>query len=261
MQKIREQDIARLYHINSNNVKDRISDFSVNMDRKPMRFRTYLNSKRVGLPGRDFRLDVSLGDVLQRRRSVREFHLRPLELDVLGRLLHTCYGVRGHRQVEEQWVYDRPSPSAGGLYPLELYVAAQAVGGLTDGIYHYDARAHELEIRQTGIYHKEIADMTIGQQMVCDANLVVIISAVFQRTMWKYGQRGYRYVWLDAGHLGQNLYLVAVALGLGPVAIGGFFDNDLNRLLALPAGEEVVYLVCVGQLKTSDARRVPPSTD
>lgn len=80
-----------------------------------------------------------------------------------------------------------------------------------------------------------------------NANGVVMISAVFQQTMWKYGQRGYWYVWLDAGHVGQNFYLVATALALGPVTIGGFFDSELNNLLNLTMDEEIIYLVCIGQ--------------
>jgi SagB-type dehydrogenase family enzyme len=83
--------------------------------------------------------------------------------------------------------------------------------------------------------------------MVTNTNVVVIITAIRERTMWKYGQRGYRYVWLDAGHLGENLYLVATAMGLGPVGVGGFFDRELNALLALPAKEEAFYVVCIGQ--------------
>ena len=79
--------------------------------------------------------------------------------------------------------------------------------------------------------------------------LTVVITAIPERTTWKYGQRGYRYVWLDAGHLGQNLYLVATAMGLGPVGIGGFFDRELDALLDLPAEERAFYLVCVGQPK------------
>lgn len=82
---------------------------------------------------------------------------------------------------------------------------------------------------------------------ICNANGVVMISAVFQQTMWKYGQRGYWYVWLDAGHVGQNFYLVATALALGPVTIGGFFDSELNNLLNLTMDEEIIYLVCIGQ--------------
>ena len=187
--------------------------------------------------------------MLKLRQSRRDHHLRPLPLVALGRLLYCSYGARGYRKIEGQWTYDRPAPSAGGLYPLEIYIATQMVEGLTDAIYHYDARAHQLELRCTGQFHSALADMTIGQDMIRDANLVILISAIFHRTMWKYGQRGYRYVFLDAGHLGQNFYLVATALGLGPVAIGGFFDEEINRLVGLPDDEEVIYLLCVGQSK------------
>lgn len=250
MSQSKEPDIARLYHLNSSNLRCRVAELTVDADRYPIRFRTYAGSQRVGLPGKDFDLGTfTLGAVLQKRRSCREFVLGSLDLALVGRLLHASYGVRGYRKVEGQWTYDRPSPSAGGLYPLELYLATQAVEGLLDGIYHYDARSHQLELMHTGLFHPTLADMTIGQDMIREANLVIMIAAIPQRTMWKYGQRGYRYVWLDAGHLGQNLYLVATALGLGPVSIGGFFDEELNRLVSLPPGEEVIYLVCVGQPK------------
>ena len=97
------------------------------------------------------------------------------------------------------------------------------------------------------MHHAALADMTIGQEMLREANLVVMISGIFQRTMWKYGQRGYRFVLFEAGHLGQNLYLVAAALGLGPVAIGGFFDDEVHELARLPSDEQVLYMVCIGQ--------------
>lgn len=249
MARSREPDVARLYHAHSSHVRCRGIEMTVDGDRRPERFRTYPGSPRVRLPGRDLDLPVPLGEVIARRRSVRQFSLAPLKLDVLGRLLHASYGLRGYREVDGEWIHDRTSPSAGGRYPLEIYVATQAVEGLLDGVYHYDARAHELEERRMGLLHPALADLTLGQDMIRGANLVFLISAVMERTMWKYGQRGYRYVWLDAGHLGQNLYLVATALGLGPVAIGGFFDDELNRLIALPESgeEEIIYLVCVGQ--------------
>jgi SagB-type dehydrogenase family enzyme len=243
-----EPDIARLYHGHSRHLRQRMPDIGSDADAPPRRFRTYPGSPRVDLPGRDFALSVPLGETLRRRESVRDFLLRPLPLETVGRLLHASYGVRGYRQMEGQWTYDRPSPSAGGLYPLELYIVAQLVDGLADGIYHYDARSHQLEQRDTGAAHPDVARITLGQEMIRSANLVVAITAIFQRTMWKYGQRGYRYVWLDAGHLAQNLYLVATALGLGAMAIGGFYDAEMNDLLALPADEEeVIYMVCVGQ--------------
>jgi SagB-type dehydrogenase family enzyme len=243
-----EPDIARLYHGHSRYLRRRMIDIPTDVDTQPRRFRTYAGSPRVALPGRDFALGVSLGETLQRRESVRDFLLQPLPLETVGRLLNTCYGVRGYRQIEGQWTYDRPTPSAGGLYPLELYIAAQMVDDLVDGIYHYDARSHQLELRRTGVIHPDVASATLDQEMIHSANLVVAITAIFQRTMWKYRQRGYRYVWLDAGHLGQNLYLVATALGLGAMAVGGFYDAELNDLFALPADEEdVIYMVCIGQ--------------
>jgi SagB-type dehydrogenase family enzyme len=242
-----ETDVAALYHLNSNNSRHRTVDFDVAEDSRPLRFRTYPGSLRVSLPGKDFELPMSLGEALRARHSTRSFRPESLPLEAFGRLLFCSYGVRGKKKIEGEWCYDRPSPSAGGLYPLEFYAACQNVGGLRDGIYHYDACAHELELQKTGLFHLEIAGMMIGQDMVRDVNIVLLIAANFRRTMWKYGQRGYRYIFLDAGHAAQNVYLVATALNLGVVSIGGFFDDELSSLVGLPGSEErVIYAVCVG---------------
>ena len=247
MARSRESDVARLYHLHSSNVRGRPIEVSLDDDRQAIRYRAYAGAPRTALPGRDFAVEEELGAVLERRRSLRDFALQPLPLATLGRLLHASYGVRGRRRLDAGWGEDRPAPSAGGLYPLEIYAVTQGVVGLEDGIHHYDARAHELELRRPGVAHETLVDLTFGQSMVRDANVVVAITAVWQRTLYKYGPRGYRHVFLDAGHLGQNLYLVATALGLGPVAIGGFLDAELNALLKLPEGEEAIYLVCIGQ--------------
>jgi SagB-type dehydrogenase family enzyme len=190
---------------------------------------------------------MSLGEAIEKRRSIRELAQEPLPLETLGRLLHTAYGVRGHCKMGPDWTAVRTTPSAGGRYPLELYVATQSVEGLADGIYHYDARAHELELRRPGLAQPALADLTVGQEVTRLANVVIVVTAIRERTMWKYGQRGYRYVFIDAGHVGQNVYLVATALGLGPTAIGGFFDAEMNALLDLPSDEEAVYVLCIGQ--------------
>jgi SagB-type dehydrogenase family enzyme len=124
---------------------------------------------------------------------------------------------------------------------------SQRVDGLADGVHHYDARAHQLEERRRGRFHAQIANMTLGQAMVADANLVIVVTAVFQRTMWKYGQRGYRYVWLEAGHLGQSIYLAAHAMHLGAVAIGGFFEREVDACIGVSGTDETaVYMLCVG---------------
>lgn len=248
-----EADLARLYHLHSSHERARLPEPVLDLDRVPTRFRTYPGAARTALPGKDFAIEMPLGKALERRRSIREYALGPLPLETLGRLLHTSYGVRGHRRVEGEVTCDRPAPSAGGRYPLELYVATQTVEGLQDGIYHYDARAHELEHVREGLAQPALVDLIMGQELARDANVVVVITAVRDRTMWKYGQRGYRHVLLDAGHVGQNLYLVATALGLGPTAIGGFFDRDLGALLGLPDDEEPFYVVCIGQPAAQEA--------
>lgn len=266
-------DVARLYHLHSSYVRGRLvdrldarfRDLSVDDDRRPVRFRTYPGSRRLDLGPRDFRLSAALGTVLQSRRSVRDLRLRPLALSRVARLLHASYGVRGYRGREGWRSYDRPCPSAGGLYPLELYVAAQRVRGLPDGLYHYDARAHQLELRGSRPVHAELARTLPGretQAVVRSANLVIVMAAIFDRTTWKYGERGYRYVWLEAGHLGQNLYLAATALRLGAVSLGAFFDEELNDVLGLTTGEEeAIYVVCVGQRRKTGARTAAGAKD
>ncbi|MDC0717524.1 SagB/ThcOx family dehydrogenase [Nannocystis bainbridge] len=247
MARSNETNIARLYHLHSSHVRARSVDPAHEVDLHPPRFRVYPGSLRVALPGRDFALDAPLGAVLERRRSLREYVRATMPLETLGRLLYASYGVRGSREVEGDLNYERSAPSAGARYPLEIYLATQSVEGVEDGIYHYDPRAHELELRRVGLAQPTLMDLAIGQAMVGEANVVLIITALAMRTMWKYGQRGYRYLFLDAGHLGQNVYLSATALGLCPAALGGFFDGELNALLELPSDEEAIYLICVGQ--------------
>jgi SagB-type dehydrogenase family enzyme len=236
-----------LYHLQSSNTREVLPDLSVNDDHRPFKWRTYPEAPRIDLPGKEFDLKVPFDQVIASRRSIRDYHLQDLPLDSLGSLLFCSYGVNGLKNVDCEWVYLRPSPSAGGLAPLEIYIATQRVSDLADGIYHYDPRAHQLEFLADGVFHSQLADMTLGQDMLKTANLGIIITAIFERTLWKYGPRGYRYVWLDAGHLGQNIYLVATALGLGPVAIGGFFDSEISQMLTLPEEEAPIYLFSIGQ--------------
>jgi SagB-type dehydrogenase family enzyme len=248
MSRSRETDLARLYHLNSSNARGKWPELTVDPERRPGQRRIYAGAERIVLPGRDLQLDLTLGEALARRRSRRDFRLAPLPLALLGRWLYASFGIKGRLELEGVAIPDRPFPSAGGLHPLELYVVTQQVTDLPDGIYHYDPWVHELERRRSGSFHDALAAMSLGQDMLRDTNLVVCLTAIWERTQWKYGQRGYRYVWLEAGHVGQNFYLAAAALGLATAAIGGFFDRELGRLLALPQGEEdVIYLLCAGQ--------------
>ncbi|APV51465.1 hypothetical protein BWI17_18265 [Betaproteobacteria bacterium GR16-43] len=253
---------ARFFHLNSSNARAKAVDLAVDYDTRPRRFKSLPSVTRVALPKGNFNIQQTLGEALRSRTSTRDFKLRSLPLARLSQLLYLSHGIRGLKTVEGEVAFDRCAPSAGGLYPIELYVATQQVQGVPDGVYHYDARYHRLEEVVRGNRHAELAELTIGQDMIRTANAVVVMCAVFQRTMWKYGSRGYRYTLLDAGHIGQNLYLSAGAMGLGAVTIGGFFDAEVNRLLKLSSDEDALYLACIGQHDRPHARKAKrrPST-
>jgi SagB-type dehydrogenase family enzyme len=243
---IDESDIAGLYHLNSSNFRSRPPDLSVDDDRRPSRFRTFPGAERLPLTGCDLEVPAPLGETLERRASERVFAGRSMPREFLGKLLFGAYGIRGAKPVNGGTVWDRPAPSAGGLYPLEFYAVTQQVEDLPNGVFHFDPLARELEVISHRAVSSELASLTIGQEMLADANAVLVIAADFARTMWKYGQRGYRYVWLDAGHAAQNVYLLATALGLAVVSVGGFYDQAVGELIGLPDEERAIYLVCAG---------------
>ncbi|HEX4961193.1 MAG TPA: SagB/ThcOx family dehydrogenase [Thermoanaerobaculia bacterium] len=248
MPKALEPDLARLYHLNSSNVRCMAPDLELDESRRPAKRRLDPGAERIPLPGRDFDLSVSLGATLATRRSRRDLQLSPLPLDILGRLLFMSFGIASWREAAGTLVLERPFPSGGALYPLELYVVAQEVTDLPDGVYHYDPWTHELARRRSGRFHEQLAGMAFGQDVIRHANLVICLTAIFERTTWKYGQRGYRYVLFEAGHVNHNLYLIATALGLAGFAVGGFFDQEVSGLLDLQSGEEdPLYLFCAGQ--------------
>jgi SagB-type dehydrogenase family enzyme len=141
----------------------------------------------------------------------------------------------------------RAAPSAGGLYPVETYLFLRAVEGYEPGIYHFRPHVFDLELLKKGDYSMELAQAALGQMMMVRSQVVFIWSAVVERSKWKYGQRAYRYIYLDAGHIGQNLYLAAEALGLGACTIGAIFDDQVNNIIGVDGLEETaVYMATVG---------------
>jgi SagB-type dehydrogenase family enzyme len=242
----RDIDVAALYHLNSSNVRTTPGQLPPDPERKPPVQRVHPGARRITLPGADLDIARPLGDALASRRSLRDYSDEILPKLLLGKLLFACAGVNGTLSFEGITLGARTYPSGGGLYPLEIYPVLQRVEGIADGIYHYDPFAHELEEIRAGNFHDRFAAMTFGQDMLATANAILFITAVFERSMWKYGQRGYRYVWIEAGHLGQNLYLVSGALGLAPVALGGFYDAEANALLGLGGAEQTIYAICAG---------------
>ena len=187
----------------------------------------------VHLPAPRTDSDVSLEEALATRRSVREFTDEPLTTQQISQLLWAAQGITA------DWG-GRTAPSAGALYPLEVYVA------MREGLYHYLPEGHRLQILGRTDLRASLADAALGQTAVSDAPTVFVIAAVYARTAEKYEDRAERYVQLEAGHACQNLLLEAVALGLGAVPMGSFSDAEVARTLGLPTGQTPLYLVPVG---------------
>ncbi|MFQ6133325.1 MAG: SagB/ThcOx family dehydrogenase [Armatimonadota bacterium] len=187
----------------------------------------------------------ALWQVIARRRSERDYRAEPLALDQLSQLLWATQGITGRIEGYEL----RASPSAGALYPCETYLVVNRVSGLRAGLYHYVVPDHALErLKEADLAHG-IADACWGQQMCARAGAVFVWSAVIERCRWKYGERAFRYIYLDAGHIGAQLHLACVALGLGCCAIGAFNDDKVNELVGLDGEEEfAIYLSSVGNL-------------
>lgn len=191
---------------------------------------------------------LKVEEAIQRRRSIREYLDKPIPLEDLSRLLFHANGITGTREAYGLRDYPlRAAPSAGALSPIELYPAVNAVEGLRPGLYHYHPGRHSLQPLKLGDFRKSVAELCLGQDFLAKAAVVVFLSAVYERTRWKYGERAYRYVHLDAGHVSQNMLLEAVSLGLGACCVGAFFDDDLNGFLGLDGRREFVLLaVAVG---------------
>jgi SagB-type dehydrogenase family enzyme len=142
----------------------------------------------------------------------------------------------------------RTVPSAGGLYPIEVYPIINNVEDLERGIYHYNIPEHSLEFLKEGDVRNEIAKACLDQQIAFKSAVNFVWTAVIERSKWKYLQRCYRYIYLDAGHIGQNFYLIAEALGLGACTIGAIYDDEINNLLGLDGiSETSIYVGVVGK--------------
>ena len=191
------------------------------------------SSAHDDLPKPRLQGEQSLEETLASRRSVREFTEEPLTDGEISQLLWAAQGVTDPAGL-------RTSPSAGALYPLELYVATAS------GLHHFVPATHRLSRRDERDLRSAIQEAALGQEAVGDAPAVFVITAVYARTRGKYGARAERYVHMEAGHAAQNLLLQAEALDLGGVPVGAFDDEQLSKILGLPENEDPLYLIPIG---------------
>lgn len=194
----------------------------------------------VKLPGPVYASKTSVEKALHERRSIRQYRNLPVTLQDLSQLLWAAQGTSGSGG-------RRTAPSAGALYPLELCVAAGNVAGLSAGIYSYDPHKHELSRVLDSDKRAELSKAALGQSSIKNAAAVLIISAVYERVTDKYGERGIRYVHMEAGHAAENVFLQAVSLELGTVVIGAFHDEEVRTVLHLRGQEQPLYIMPVGK--------------
>ncbi len=191
---------------------------------------------------------VSLAQAINDRFSCRQYLPTPARLADLAVVVRGAYGIKRRGTTADLELLERPVPSGGGMYPLEVYLLVTHVLELAPGVYHYAPVADGLErLREVALPAPFMTYLFMGQHFVAEAAFVVVFTAVLTRSMRKYGDRGYRYVLFEAGHAAQNVNLVAAAAGLGSCNLGGFFDNELGALLALDLEQEVpLYAVVAG---------------
>ena len=245
MDKDDETRIGELYQESTKYQRDKISTDPFDFRRQPKQYKIYQDSFPFTLPLPNFSGKKKLDELLKQRRSYREFSPQPLSLAELSTLTWAAQAIT-HK--EGDVIAYRTAPSAGALYPVETYLCVNNVDGLDQGLYHYVIEEHLLEQLIPADYRDKIAHAGMEQEMLRRASVVFIWTAIIRRSTFKYRQRGYRYIYLDAGHIGQNVSLAAEELGLGCCMVGAFYDDEMNQILHLDGKDEtVIYLGAVGK--------------
>ncbi len=181
---------------------------------------------------------LSVEEAIVSRRTVRSFAKRPLSLDEFSQLLWSAYGITEG--------FKRTVPSAGALYPMDIYAAVGLVNDVKAGIYHYIPEEHGISLILKGDMRSSIAEASLFQMWMADAPVLFIITVEYHRITIKYGERGIRYALMEAGHIAQNLFLQAEALGLGAGIVGAFHDDKLLKITDIPKSHYPLLIMPIG---------------
>jgi SagB-type dehydrogenase family enzyme len=223
--------------------RDKMSGKSLDWASQPKIYKDYPDCQTIQLPDISPLSDTTLHEVLKNRKSIRKYQNKPIKKETLSYLLWASTGIS---RTEGGYEF-RTAPSAGALYPIETYLVVNNVEEIDPGVYHYNIQNHYLELLKEGDCAVQTAQAALGQRMCADAPVVFIWTAIFQRMKWKYDQRAYRYIYLDAGHIAENLALTATSLGLGSCQIGALYDDEVNQIIDVDGTEEsVIYMSVVG---------------
>jgi SagB-type dehydrogenase family enzyme len=238
-----KESIGDLFQKETKYIRGKLSGRGLLWHKKPKTYKSYPEAPKVQLEVPSRGEGKSLWNAIAQRRSIRNFKDAALTKQDLSRLLWATQGITK----KDMGFEFRACPSAGALYPVETYVVLHSVERIDPGTYHYSVPDHSLEQIHEGDFRLKIAQAALDQDMAFAANAVFVWTAVFARAKWKYEQRAYRYVYLDVGHIAQNLALAAVALSLGTCQIAALYDEEVNALLGIDGVEEsVLYMSVVG---------------
>lgn len=231
------------FHEETKYYRGKPSGGTLNQLSRPSTYKHYPESMRFALPPPQVKAVTTFAEAVKKRRSVRSFTRRPINKTQLSYLLWASTGI----QRRESGFEFRTVPSAGALYPIETYLIAHNVEELKRGVYHYAVKSHDLELLKLGDFTRDIYEAALEQEMCSRAAVVFVWTAIVARSKWKYRQRAYRYIYLDTGHIAQNLALSAVNIGLGSCQIGAFYDDEVNQIVDVDGiDESVIYLSAVG---------------
>lgn len=243
--KVHAEGIGQRFHRETSLSLKGVLSSILRWGRQPAPYKTYPEKECIKLPEPTFK-GLPLEDAIKLRRSVRDYSNEPMTIEELSQLLHAASGVTAP---EERPIPLRAAPSAGALYPIEIYIVVNNVKDLEKGLYHYNVLEHSLEFLKKGDFRGKITNCALHQEMAGEAGVTFVLTGIFRRSTWKYDERGYRYTYIEAGHISQNIYLQSTSLGLGSVAIGAFYDDSLNDFLGIDGKmEAAIYMHAVGKI-------------
>lgn len=238
------EGIGDRYQLETKYRRDDLPRGGLDWASRPDPYKSYEGPVRFPLDPPDTESASPLWRTIRLRRSVRIYSGEPLSRAEAGQVLWAAQGITA---VSRGFAF-RSAPSAGALYPVETYAVVFAVEGFEPGLYHYDVRGHALERIRPGDFRRGLAAAALDQGFLMKAGLVLVWTGVFERSKWKYRQRAYRYVYLDAGHIAQNAALAATAMGLGSCQIAALYDDEVNALLGVDGKtESAVYMTSIGR--------------
>jgi SagB-type dehydrogenase family enzyme len=201
-------------------------------------YKTYDSAQKTKLPISSLE-GISLNDAIAKRKSIRSFAEKKLNLQQVSIILQSADGITHYYKTYAL----RSAPSGGALYPIDIYLFASGVDSLPNGMYHFQVSDSSLELVKEGNFNDQLCKASFDQECVGASPITLVLTARFPRSTKKYADRGYRYTYMEAGSICQNIYLQTASLGLGTVSVGAFNDDALNLLLKVDGIEEAALLI------------------